>query len=294
MPYLHWETDRRGLRAANVIKRTSQAKMAAIEEVVESTETTVIEGTIDRAMSDGPLETIRTTTVIRRRTNAAIGRITHKTVQGQTLLGRMLLLAAALYEAMDALTDETLVKKYLTAHPPLHPRRTLDQSYYWTLKDTRKRDRDQVVYRGTAPSPKFMHHRCFKTQKGDKTARKTCHQCQDDVKKVPRVVMVDQLWMWVNSEVLLHWTITDLDTAGGCSMKVSPVHYTISPVQHTRCSTDTIPAGFRYDNYELSEEMGQEQTVRLISIRKLYFRSEELVSVSLGVISNADFCEVAL
>jgi hypothetical protein len=28
----------------------------------------------------------------------------------------------------------------------------------------------------------------------------TCAQCTDNVKKVPRVVMVDQLWMWILDE----------------------------------------------------------------------------------------------
>jgi hypothetical protein len=47
----------------------------------------------------------------------------------------------------------------------------LDQSYYWTLKDTSTRDRDQVVYRATNQ--------------------------EDQNPRIPRVVMVDQLWMWI-------------------------------------------------------------------------------------------------
>ena len=118
---------------------------------------------------------------------------------GQTLLGRVLLLAAALPEAMDAYT-ERLIDRYLNAKPPLHPRRTLDQSYYWTLKDTRKRDRDQVVYRGTAPNRKLMHHKCFKGWRKDGDVKDTCPQCLEDVTKVPRIVMADQLWMWLLDE----------------------------------------------------------------------------------------------
>lgn len=59
-----------------------------------------------------------------------------------------------------------------TSEPPLHIRRTLDQSHFLNLKDTSHRDQDQVVYRAT-----------------------------DLAWHVPgnlkRVVMVDQLWMWV-------------------------------------------------------------------------------------------------
>jgi hypothetical protein len=145
----------------------------------------------------------------RSRRKQATKRITNSTIQGQKLLGSILFHAAALYEAMDGLTDEKLIETYLMATPPLHPRRTLDQSYYWTLKDTRKRDRDQVVYRGTAPASKLMHHRCFKGERGNKTYRQAlqdgsvqaaCKQCQEDIRRVPRVVMVDQLWMWVLDE----------------------------------------------------------------------------------------------
>jgi hypothetical protein len=103
-------------------------------------------------------------------------------------LGQLLLCAAALAEAIDYTTDERLMEKYLEADPPLHPRRTLDQFYYWTLKDTRTRDRDQVVYRSTAPTHEMMHNKCVKVG---------CESCKEIIKKRPRVVMVDQLWMFI-------------------------------------------------------------------------------------------------
>lgn len=53
-----------------------------------------------------------------------------------------------------------------------------------------------MVYRGTAPNPKFVHHKCFKTAEQIES-KESCQQCLEDVTKVPRVVMVDQLWMWV-------------------------------------------------------------------------------------------------
>lgn len=168
------------------MKKKSNAKWAALVDVVEAEKNRMIESQILRATSDGFPETIETR-VDNQNPRSALHKITDRTIQGQTLLGRLLMSAAALSEAMDAYTDEQLIHKYLTAAPPLHPRRTLDQSYYWTLKDTRKRDRDQVVYRSTAPDPKLMHRKCFD---------KNCAQCKEDVTKVPRVVMVDQLWMW--------------------------------------------------------------------------------------------------
>jgi hypothetical protein len=65
--------------------------------------------------------------------------------------------------------DEMLLRKHLLTPRPVHIRRTLDQSYYWTLKDTKHRDCDQVVYRDT--------------EKKDPAS--------------PKIVMVDQLWLWV-------------------------------------------------------------------------------------------------
>lgn len=75
--------------------------------------------------------------------------------------------------------DERMVKYGLISpntkgnapEPLLHLRRTLDQSYFLNLKDTSERDLDQVVYRATRGH-------------GNHT----------------RVVMVDQLWLWVLDE----------------------------------------------------------------------------------------------
>jgi hypothetical protein len=121
-----------------------------------------------------------------------------------TVLGQVLFRAAVLSEAMEYHFDRELLRDHLHKTPPLHPRRTLDQSYYWTLKTTKKRDRDQVVYRGTAPQKEFMHHHNCKKKKEhcdhhhcNWTPEKQCDQCQDDIRRVARVVMVDQLWLWI-------------------------------------------------------------------------------------------------
>ncbi len=163
-------------------------------------------------------------------------------------LGQFLLDAARLYEEMSTYRDKEMVEKYLYTDAPLHPRRTLDQSYYWTLKTTKSRDRDQVVYRET--HSKFAHAlkppkkpkgplanlsrrqpKCelhwightprrrdytanSLTSSTDKLTRsnaeselgsfdgghEVCKQCRDDIRAVSRVVMVDQLWMWILDE----------------------------------------------------------------------------------------------
>ena len=127
-----------------------------------------------------------------------------RTIMPCTVLGRVLFRAAILSEAMEYHYDQELLRDNLHKRPPLHPRRTLDQSYYWTLKTTKKRDRDQVVYRGTAPQKEFMHHHTCKKKKEqcdhhhcNWTKEEGCNQCQHDIQQVARVVMVDQLWLWI-------------------------------------------------------------------------------------------------
>lgn len=86
-------------------------------------------------------------------------------------LGFYLLNIAKLYDAMDVEPDVRMLRDHLFQEPPLHTRRTLDQSYYWKLPNTDGRDQDQVVYR--------------ETKEGKHISRST------------RVVMVDQLWMYI-------------------------------------------------------------------------------------------------
>ena len=71
--------------------------------------------------------------------------------------------------------DSKLLLAYVHEDSPLHVRRTLDQSFYYTLPDEeiRIRDLDQVLYRYT----------------------------NDDLKMTaPRILMVDQLWLWIIEE----------------------------------------------------------------------------------------------
>ncbi|KAH8679781.1 ankyrin [Tricladium varicosporioides] len=69
--------------------------------------------------------------------------------------------------------DEMLIRAHLaTSNVSLHVRRTLDQSFYHNI-DTYYRDQDQVVYR-------------YQTKGKD----------PDDCPE-PKIMMVDQLWMWV-------------------------------------------------------------------------------------------------
>ena len=122
-------------------------------------------------------------------------------------------------------------KKSLDDHTrylrPLHPRRTLDQADIWKVKTTRHLDRDQVVYRHTKAN--FIHkfrprveaaeqpvgesrppvsdprsgiqddseRRWHWTGHGVYEDEYGCSRCLEDISKLARVIMVDQLWMWI-------------------------------------------------------------------------------------------------
>ncbi|KAK8102512.1 hypothetical protein PG984_015658 [Apiospora sp. TS-2023a] len=94
------------------------------------------------------------------------------------LLATYLFTLAQIAEQMDYEADERLLRDFVKADPPLHIRRTLDQYYFVTLDDTSQRDKDQVVYRGTLDKKR-------------------------ETKSQSRVVMVDQLWLWILDDTLI-------------------------------------------------------------------------------------------
>lgn len=85
--------------------------------------------------------------------------------------------------------DELILLAYLNVLSSIHPRRTLDHSRYPTLEgdDINTRDRDQVVFRHT----KSMGLK-------------------------PRLMMVDQLWMWIidDSKSTSYMGLVDGNTVG--------------------------------------------------------------------------------
>ncbi|KAH7328776.1 hypothetical protein B0I35DRAFT_418300 [Stachybotrys elegans] len=93
----------------------------------------------------------------------------------QNPLAKYIWYAAKLFQIIDEAADGRLIEHHLFSSAPLHMRRTLEQYYYWTASETSRRDSDQVVCRAT---------RSLK-EEGEATAR---------------VVMVDQLWLWILDE----------------------------------------------------------------------------------------------
>ncbi|KAK8062926.1 hypothetical protein PG997_015023 [Apiospora hydei] len=130
----------------------------------------------------------------------------------QNRLGQYLIDAARLYEGITNYRDKKLLHKYLHVDPPIHPRRTLDQAYYWSLNTTQSRDRDQVVYRGTRAAVENLHQFDIAKQVWPKHEEQKeswmskhdddgpCQECQANIRKISRLIMVDQLWLWVLDE----------------------------------------------------------------------------------------------
>lgn len=111
------------------------------------------------------------------------------------VVGRILFCAARIAKLMMSFEDDELVKEYLYATPPLHPRRSLHQSfnqYACYLRDTKKLDQEQIVYRATARVRDSTRQKCSKWCQ--------CSDCTSERATVPRLLMVDQLWVFVLDE----------------------------------------------------------------------------------------------
>ncbi|KAK4110129.1 hypothetical protein N656DRAFT_847246 [Canariomyces notabilis] len=98
-------------------------------------------------------------------------------------LGQYLIDAARLFTAMTLYQDATIIRRYLFANTPIHPRRSLNQAKFWTTDPANDGDRDQVVWNATRPN------------------NIQPHELPDDqssiASSVSRLIMVDQLWMWI-------------------------------------------------------------------------------------------------
>ncbi|KAI2627735.1 hypothetical protein GGR54DRAFT_636858 [Hypoxylon sp. NC1633] len=171
MPYLYWDTSRKREYFAKEIDRRfpkSRSKIHSMGGLMKKMD-----------MDTDPLEVDNN------------GR-----VKVASPLGQYLLDATRLYEGMSNYCDRKVIRQFISEEPPLHPRRTLDQAYFWKLGSTRKRDRDQVVYRKTTASPGNFHIHLDK-EEALKRLDGSCEMCTANIQKISRVIMVDQLWLWI-------------------------------------------------------------------------------------------------
>jgi hypothetical protein len=104
-----------------------------------------------------------------------------------TLLGQVLYNAALLSREMEYFDEKQLVRDCLYRTPPLHPRRPLHQSKYGGISNISTPRRDQVLYRVTAQENDHIPCSC----------KHGCPRCRGEIRKVPRVIMASQLWLWI-------------------------------------------------------------------------------------------------
>ncbi|GFF29050.1 hypothetical protein IFM46972_02521 [Aspergillus udagawae] len=86
--------------------------------------------------------------------------------------------------------ESKLIWKFLGSEPPIHLRRTLDQFGYPNLRSTTARDDDQMLWKRTRKSINL------KDKIGD-SVRTDSDSGVPDVFEDGKVLMVDQLWLWI-------------------------------------------------------------------------------------------------
>jgi hypothetical protein len=116
-------------------------------------------------------------------------------------LARLLVDAARLFEAITTYQDQQVLENFLYNDPPVHARRSLDQAYIWKLRTTRRRDRDQVVYRFTKhgfphkfefnPEPK-PHFQFWKRKKAFEELETDVNEAKDRSEKKSLATEPDQ------------------------------------------------------------------------------------------------------
>ncbi|KAH8588879.1 hypothetical protein B0O99DRAFT_746454 [Bisporella sp. PMI_857] len=131
-------------------------------------------------------------------------------------------------EALDELPDASLIRAYMKDSKGLHVRRTLDQSHYSMLPSTEERDVDQILLKrgkraqrheakiSLKRGSKGLHVRRTLDQSYYSVLRSTEERDVDQIllrggkrtqrhqeKSSLKVVMVDQLWLWMFEDVLI-------------------------------------------------------------------------------------------
>jgi Mg2+ and Co2+ transporter CorA len=104
------------------------------------------------------------------------------------------------------LYDEKLFKGDAHNTTPLHVRRTLDQSLYFMLSNTKKRDRDQVVLRSgrrEVLARDFHDSDDIESNASEDDEDPDVDEFFYNDEETTPMVMVDQLWLWVIGDTVI-------------------------------------------------------------------------------------------
>ncbi|KAK0725084.1 hypothetical protein B0H67DRAFT_598462 [Lasiosphaeris hirsuta] len=173
MPYLHWEIEKRLVRMTNVMRKTRQIKEQEFELERSAKRRGTWGSVVERAAMAARAQRLNDS-VETEQPAGGVWSGENPSWRPQSPLGTYLWLASKLYQLIDEAADWRLIGDHLYTQSPLHVRRTLEQYSCWTAEETIQRDRQQVIYRGT--------------------------RLRNDPEAIPRVVMVDQLWLWILDE----------------------------------------------------------------------------------------------
>ncbi|PFH60895.1 hypothetical protein XA68_10140 [Ophiocordyceps unilateralis] len=170
MPYLHWEIEKRLRRMSEIVQRKTRTSQQESEQkkIVEKSKKKW-EG---RDWYRGKFAELVLNWRIKLGTHPESK--PKEPWKPTSPLAKYLWLAAKVFEIIDEAAEERVIEKHLWTEAPIHIRRTLNQFYHWTIAETSAQDQSQVVCRGTRS----------RTEPG----------------AIGRVVMVDQLWMWILDE----------------------------------------------------------------------------------------------
>ncbi len=200
MPYLHWESSRNQSIMAHLVDAESEKNKRMRQHAEQSAKSRRQDRRIPLRYPDltKPDGGARFGNIIKTEYELPAKEPDLARSRIKNPLARYLLDAARLFERMAIYEDKVSLRDTLFQRPPLHPRRTLDQMYdrgsrAWTAKE-----RDQVLYRATAPRPHY-HESWVEGQREMQYSQDLadCTICLEEIRKVPKLLMVDQLWLWI-------------------------------------------------------------------------------------------------
>lgn len=199
-PYLHWETAQGWEGQSKAIEQATRTATLQDASAIKAHDR--VEDNFHNELRGHHINETSLSAVAQETIAASMNHFRPMAMRASTrrgVIGRILFSAARIAKLMTSYEDDQLIGDYLYANPPLHPRRTLHQSfneYANFLRDTRKLDQDQIVYRATAKVRDTTRQGCSKWCQ--------CPDCTAERSTVSRLLMVDQLWVFVLDESEYH------------------------------------------------------------------------------------------
>ncbi|KAK3366817.1 hypothetical protein B0T24DRAFT_534915 [Lasiosphaeria ovina] len=191
-PFLHWDTEQGWQRQQKAIL---DATRVANMQTATSAPKDRVQDNFNNELRGHHVQSTTLSSLAHEAISSSSSHLRSMTTRAASrrgVVGRVLFCAARIFKLMASFEDDELVREYLFANPPLHPRRSLHQTftkYSSFLLETETLDREQIVYKATAPvTTPASRPNCNKWCQ--------CSDCKKERAAVPRLLMVDQLWLF--------------------------------------------------------------------------------------------------